>query len=310
MQPNKKFITISNNKTLIEDMLMDLVLMPRIKALEWAKITKQTPNLKIGYPGQHLASLVVGMEGAKTGARGNDIVDGSEVKSCSRVDQLDTCNECSEKVLRIELQCPNCKSLNIKRVDDSKWLFTIRSENDLKVLTQDVNRVILSIADYPQFSTRNFEDLRFQIFEIWTQSPRNKHFVTLMTNYYHKIYLEHKKKNTNKTPAPKNFWTYSYQFYMCNPIKIFNCIVKKANTKPSITIDYYVSPEKDRNSLPSEAMPIDILNKQELAIIAEKTKIDLQELKQKSPLINEELRRLLPLRGTDKISEAKQQYQR
>lgn len=309
MLPKKELITIHNNKELIEKLLTELVLEPRVKALKWSEITKQTPNMKIGYPGQHLASLVLGMEGTKTGARGNDIVDGSEVKSCSRVDQLDTCNDCSEKVLRIENTCPNCGSANIKRMDDSKWLFAIRSENDLKILTQDVDRVVLTLADYPEFEQNNFESLRFQIFEIWTKSPRNQNFVQLMTNYYYKIYLEHKKKNPNKTPAPKNFWPYSYQFYMCNPIKILNCIVKNANKSPEIVIDYYVSPEIDRNTLPSELMPISLLNKEELSIISAKTGISLKEIKQKILFVSEDLREFLPLRDTDKISETKP-YQR
>lgn len=83
MQPNKLLISINNNELLIKKLLYELILEPRLKALEWSKITKQTPNLKVGYPAQHLASLVLGMEGTKTGARGNDIVDGSEVKSCN-----------------------------------------------------------------------------------------------------------------------------------------------------------------------------------------------------------------------------------
>lgn len=303
MLPNKKLITIDNNQELIKELLFDLVLEPRIKALKWSQITKQSPNLKVGYPGQHLASLVVGMVGEKTGARGNDITDGSEVKSCSRIDQLDNCKDCKSKVLRIENSCQNCNSLNINRMDDSKWLFTIRSENDLKVLTQDVDRIILVIADYPAFNERNFEDLRFQFFEIWTKSPRNKHFVTLMTNYYEKIYLEHKKKNSNKTPAPKNFWPYSYQFYMCNPIKILNCIVKNANTKPEINIDYYVSPQTDRNLLASELMPIVLLKQEELKIIASERDVSIEHLKENMPFISEELRLLLTLRDTDKASE-------
>ncbi len=305
MLPKIELITIHNNKELIERLLIELVLQPRIKALEWSEITKQTPNMKIGYPGQHLASLVLGMQGTKTGARGNDIVDGSEVKSCSRVDQLDTCNDCGEKVLRIENACPNCTSTNVKRMDDSKWLFTIRNENDLKVITQDVDRVVLTLADYPEFDKGNFEDLRFQIFEIWTKSERNQNFVKLLTNYYNKIYLGHKNRNANKTPAPKNFWPYSYQFYMCNPIKVLDCLVKNANSNPKISIDYYASPETDRNILPSEPMPISILNKQELTIISEITGIVLKELKERLPFISEDLRLFLPLRDTDKISETK-----
>ncbi len=266
--------------------------------------------MKVGYPGQHLASLVLGMKGSKTGARGHDIVDGSEVKSCSRVDQLDSCKNCGENILRIETICPNCNSLKIKRMNDSKWLFTIRSENDLKVLTEDVKRVVLAIADYPDFENDNFENIRFQVFEIWTNSDRSHHFVALMNNYYHRIYQEHKKKDIAKTPAPKNFWPYSYQFYMCNPIKVFSCVVKNANHSPQINIEHYVEPHIDRTNIASESMPVGILNKEELEVISTITKIDLATIKQKLPFISEELRAFLDLRDTDKISEAKQPYQR
>ncbi|TAD99797.1 MAG: MamI family restriction endonuclease [Bacteroidetes bacterium] len=310
MKPNKKFVTIFDNENQIKQLLLDLVLEPRIKALEWSKITKQTPNMKVGYPGQHLASLVLGMEGAKTGARGNDIVDGSEVKSCSRVDQLDSCKDCNEKILRTETVCPSCKSKNIERMNDSKWLFTIRNENDLKVLTKDVDRIVLALADYPDFDKGNFEDLRFQVFEIWTKSARNKHFITLMTNYYEKIYLSHKIKNPKKTPAPKNFWPYSFQFYMCNPIKILDCIVENANLNPQIIIKNYVSPLADRSKINSENMPIAFLNKEELLLISQKTQIDLDKINTKLPFLSEKQRLSLSLRDTDRISEAKQPYQR
>jgi hypothetical protein len=333
MKPNKNLITILDNEKLIEKLLLDLVLEPRLKALEWSKITKQTPNMKIGYPGQHLASLVLGMEGAKTGARGNDIIDGSEVKSCSRVDQLDTCNDCGEKVLRIEDSCSNCNSVNIKRMEDSKWLFTIRSENDLKVLVEDVDRVVLSIADYPYFSSGNYDDLRFQIFEIWTKSPRNAHFKTLMDNYYYKIYLAHKASNPAKTPAPKNFWPFSYQFYMCNPIKVLSCIVTDANTNPKVDIEHFVKPSTDRATLKSELMPINLLSKDEFGLITQlpkkiltslivsgnvddlmeellKTKPNVKQIEKMIPFLSEEARSILSLRDTDKISEAKTPYQR
>lgn len=334
MLPKIKYITISDNESKIIQMLNDLILQPRIKALEWSKITKQTPNMKIGYPGQHLASLALGMEGVKTGARGNDIIDGSEVKSCSRVDQLDTCKDCGGKVLRIEENCPNCNSSEIKRMDDSKWLFTIRNENDLNVLLNEVDRIVLTIADYPTFEHGNFEDIRFQIFEIWTKSSRCVHFRTLMNNYYNKIYLEHIRKNPNKVPAPKNFWPYSFQFYMCNPVKIFSCTVKNANTKPIITIDHFIDPVHDRSFLVSENMPSDLLNIDEFKIIGalpsrivrpqcssaveydnfiaelEKVKPNLKNLKSILPFVNEDIRKSFELRDTDKISESKQPYHR
>lgn len=134
MQPNKKFVTINDNIGKIKALLHELVLQPRLNAIKWSLITKQTPNIKIGYPGQHLASLITGMEGERTGARGNDLIDGSEVKSCSRIDQLDVCGECKSPVARLEEICSNCGSKNIDRKNDSKWLFSVRSEDELDFL--------------------------------------------------------------------------------------------------------------------------------------------------------------------------------
>jgi hypothetical protein len=331
MQPNLKFITIHDNEMHIKRLISDLILTPRIKALEWSSITKQTPNMKVGYPGQHLASLIVGMEGARTGARGHDIIDGSEVKACSRVDQLDNCANCSEKVLRIEPFCSTCGSSNIRRMGDSKWLFTIRSERDLEVLTNEVERVILTIADYPNFDEQDFETLRFQVFEIWTKSPRCARFKEIMTNYFEKIYAGHKAKDSNKTPAPKNFWPYSYQFYLCNPIRVFSCIVENANSVPNILIEYFMPPQQNRAFMRSELMPSELLNKEEWQFLVqnvpselwnlgteinefiEKSKLKNLKIKELSalvPFISEEIRAYLPLRDTDKISVSKSPYLR
>lgn len=330
-----EYITITDNKTKIKSLLYDLVLTPRIKALEWSNITKQTPNVKIGYPGQHLASLITGIEGARTGARGDDLKDGSEVKSCSRIDQLDTCNACDGKVLRLEPNCSKCGSDDIKRMNDSKWLFAVKSEAELKLLTETVDRILLTIGDYPSFDEGDFSTLRFQAFEIWNNSDRHISFRAIMSNYFYKIFLEHIKRSPNKTPAPKNFWPYSYQFYLCNPVKVFSCIVKNANTKPSIHIDHYVEPDFNRNKLLAEKMPTDLLDADELLTILRKVspeklstqitkgyrcsdlatifrghKIDKDALQKMLPFIDEETRMCLPLRDTDKISEAKTAYTR
>ncbi|PIV70162.1 MAG: hypothetical protein COS08_01675 [Euryarchaeota archaeon CG01_land_8_20_14_3_00_38_12] len=71
-------------KTQIVEFIEELIIEPRKNCAKWSRITDQTATLRIGYPGQHLASLTTGVKGEKTGARGNDLSDGSEVKSCSR----------------------------------------------------------------------------------------------------------------------------------------------------------------------------------------------------------------------------------
>ncbi|KQN34423.1 hypothetical protein ASE92_12555 [Pedobacter sp. Leaf41] len=336
MKPNPKLITIDDNKAKISILLKELVLDPRLKALGWSNVTKQTPNMKVGYPGQHLASLITGIEGSRTGARGDDLRDGTEVKSCSRVDQLDTCKACKEKVLRVEKVCSVCGSEDIRRMDDSKWLFSIRSEDELALLTKTVDRIFLTIADYPRFSSGNYDTIRFQAFEIWNSDPRHKHFASLMTNYYLKMFLEHKKLSANKTPAPKNFWPYSYQFFLCNPVKVFECVVTDANTKPIIDITHYIEPHVDRSDIASEMMPTSILNPEELysvilsnspddintqliegfdydglvTLMNSGQSKDIREIKKALPYIDESTRTCLSLRDTDKISVAKTPYLR
>lgn len=332
MQPNKRLITIDDNESKIKELLLELVLLPRINAIKWSKITRQTPSIKIGYPGQHLASLISGMVGEGTGARGNDLVDGSEVKSCSRIDQLDQCGDCKQPVTRFESQCPQCNSTNISRKNDSKWLFSVRNENELKTLTQNVKRILLLIGDYPHFEENDYETIRFQAFEIWTESGRNKRFSEILNNYYYKIYLAHKKQNQNANPAPKNFWPYSYQFYLCNPINVFSCIVRNANDKPEINIEYCANPGEDRLTLLSPIMPLSVVSDDELMDVMRSAKDEElkkvlmhdAKLNSKDKLINgsiadirvsvagldEVLRKYLPLRDTDKISTAKEVYSR
>ena len=75
---------IENNIELIKEFLDDVIVTPRNTLHKWAAITNQTPAVKLGYIGQHLASLITGVKGTGSGARGDDLSDGSEVKSCNK----------------------------------------------------------------------------------------------------------------------------------------------------------------------------------------------------------------------------------
>lgn len=332
---NKSFIKILNTKPLIEKLIYEMILEPRIKAINWSKITNQTPNIKVGYPGQHLASLITGVKGMRTGARGDDLEDGTEVKSCSRIDQVDTCKSCGQKVARREKECAFCGSLEIDRKEDSKWLFSIKSKEELELLTNKVNRIFLTLADYPNFKLGDFDTIQIQAFELWNNSIRHGRFREIMSNYYSKIFLEHIKINPIKTPAPKNFWPYSYQFYLCNPIKVFSCTITNANTVPELKVNHYIDPDSDRVNIPSEPMPTSLLTIDELFTVIHNAPSDLVsdslqepytlsdfrraaatsmpnsgDLAAMLPFINEDLRYYLPLRNTDKISVSKEKYAR
>jgi hypothetical protein len=177
------------------------------------------------------------------------------------------------------------------------------------------------LADYPYFDKNDFDVIRFQVFEIWTNSKRCVSFKKIMHDYYQNVYLSHKKKNAEKTPAPQNFWPYSFQFYKSNPIKTFSCLVKNANSAPTVKIEYYVRPSIDRNSLSSELMPSVILNKKEFIYLIKhsseklikenlanpkeydefiglinKNALPMNKIESYMPFINEEMREFLKIR--------------
>jgi hypothetical protein len=155
-----------------------------------------------------------------------------------------------------------------------------------------------------------------------------------MTNYYRKIFLEHKRKDPNKNPAPKNFWPYNYQFFLCNPVLVFSAIVEDANTAPVLTITHYIEPTEDRDNHPSIGMPVNILYPEELLhlittaprdkiesnlndgsfddlrYILSRPKVDFDRVARILPSINEDLRSYLALRDTDRAATARSPYRR
>ena len=263
MKPNKRHITIQNNLSQVEEFINEIIIQPKHALTRWAKVTNQTPAAKIGYIGQHLASLITGVRGTGSGARGDDLADGSEVKSCNKIDQVDKCKKCGARVLRMENECSSCGSTDIIRKDDSKWLFTVRDEHELKQYLE-MERVVLLLMDYPNFSDADYKDIRITAFEIYPQEPRMSVFCKLIENHYYNIYIP--KLKEGKKTNPMNLHPWSFQFYKCNPIKTFECIIKDIDTNPIVVIDSenYVSPSKERGDKMSPLpMPSSLLKAKE-----------------------------------------------
>ena len=242
------------------------------------------------------------------------MADGSEVKSCNKIDQADKCNVCHHRVMRYENTCPNCGSDNIERKDDSKWLFSVRSEEELKQYLT-MNRVVLLLMDYPKFEENDFSDIRISVFEIYPNDKRMKVFGQLLTNHYNNIYLP--KLRANEKTNPMNLHPFGFQFYKCNPIKTFECIIKDIETSPAILITHYIDPSVERGiQMPSLDMPTGLLKPKEWKTMLDhadfdkqirpllKISVSLEELKampindkrQALPVIDEKLRELIPLR--------------
>jgi hypothetical protein len=276
--------TIEDNENKIVEFLHESLISHRMFYRKWSEITNQTATVKSGYLSQHLASLITGVKGSYTGARGDDLLDGTEVKACTRIDQLDTCGnpECRSPVTRYMLLCPVCQTDKILRKNDSKWLFSPRSLEDVGILTSIVPRILLILFDYPLFAQQNFEVIDIKAYEIYPSDPRQIRFKEIIENYYNNIYLVNKQLKPNKTPAPKNFWPESYQFYLCNPIQTLHARTENNEVK----ILAYVPPNENREFIEPVAMPVRLLKPYEMSLVnlAGKEYLDSKE------------RLLLPLR--------------
>ena len=329
MRPDTSKITISDNLEQIRQFIEEIIVAPKRSLRKWATITNQTPAAKIGYIGQHLASLITGIPGTGSGARGDDLADGSEVKSCNKIDQADKCMNCGARVMRFEEKCSECGSSKIVRKDDSKWLFSIRDEHELnQYLTMD--RIVLILMDYPDFKQHNYKDIRITSYEIYPKEERMKVFGELICNHYQNIYLP--KLHNNLKTNPMNLHPGLIQFYKCNPIRTFSCVIKDIDTNPIIEIDKdaYIAPSVERNStFDSILMPSSLLQpkewdilfktanyKKEILPLLTKTvskkqlrTVPFRQLSSYLPFLDEKLRNYIPLR--DIVSKQQQNhYQR
>jgi hypothetical protein len=208
------------SEKLIKDLYIDL----RKKVNKWSEITKQTPQARMGYVGQHLASIVTGFPGGKSGARGYDmIIDDSdrqniksaEIKTCYRVDQLGKCNECNSVVSSLEKECSFCGSKNIKRNDDSKWLITMKREEDLELTFEPIYYYFVLF----EFEEINNPDNSNIIASIWRVKTNEPGFFLCMLDYYYNI------RANSESKAPFNMWPHMLKFHLTKPVKIYESVI-------------------------------------------------------------------------------------
>lgn len=204
--------TVSASEQLLRDLYIDL----RAKVHAWANITKQTAQARMGYIGQHLTSVVTGHPGGRSGARGRDLVlpndEYGEIKTCYRVDQLGVCNNCGAKVASIEERCPRCDSNDITRHDDSKWLITIRNDDEFAGILEP-KYYYLVLFDFADENRQTIEAA------IWEVDPKVPGFALAMLDYYWTI------KANSASRAPFNLWPAMLKFYLTRPTLIYRALI-------------------------------------------------------------------------------------
>lgn len=215
-QKSKNKYSLGNIES-AEQLICDLYIDLRKKVRLWSEITFQTPQARMGYIGQHLTSVVTGYRGGMSGARGYDlIIDENnelygEIKTCYRVDQLGQCADCLANVSSVQEKCLVCGSDKIIRKDDSKWLLTIKSDEDF-INMLEPKYYYLVLFEFEDVS--NYKNDNINLF-IWRIDPKYKGFAYCVIDYYYNI------RAKSKSAAPFNLWPYSLKFYLMKPTLIY-----------------------------------------------------------------------------------------
>lgn len=82
-------LTVEERKLLAIQLLEEQVVGQREKLNHWSTITAQSSQIDTGYIAQHLVSLQTQIAGQGMRGKGDDLCDGSEVKSANFLDSLD-----------------------------------------------------------------------------------------------------------------------------------------------------------------------------------------------------------------------------
>lgn len=82
-------LSVDERKALAIQLLEEQVSQQRIKLNHWSTITAQSSQIDTGYIAQHLVSLQTQIAGQGMRGKGDDLCDGSEVKSANFLDSLD-----------------------------------------------------------------------------------------------------------------------------------------------------------------------------------------------------------------------------
>lgn len=211
-------------------LLTELYVDLRRRVRDWSAVTRQTPQARMGYVGQHLASVVTGFPGGRSGARGHDLeLPGgmwAEIKTCYRVDQLGSCGACGAAVSSIEDQCSECGGTEIIRKDDSKWLITVRNDAEMAAAFSPafyyfvLFDFVAGAADEPvEEGSEAAEIVTVEtptiMSRIWRVDPRRPGFAMCIVDYYVNI------RANSSSKAPFNLWPFSLKFQLMRPELIY-----------------------------------------------------------------------------------------
>ena len=161
-------------KELATQLLEEQVSEQREKLNHWSAITAQSSQIDTGYIAQHLVSLQTQIAGQGMRGKGDDLCDGSEVKSANFLDSLDKKGATAPRwnftavtrqimerfleypavyLLSMDLNPQDCFRTRIWKVDVTKH-----------TILRERYKEWMNVLGYPKFASEKEESVNFQLF--------------------------------------------------------------------------------------------------------------------------------------------------
>ncbi len=85
-----KGLNVEQRETIAKKFIEEVILKQWVELQQWHNLTMQTSQIDFGYLSQHLVTILSGIPGKGQRGKGDDLSDGSEVKSASCLSAMDT----------------------------------------------------------------------------------------------------------------------------------------------------------------------------------------------------------------------------
>ena len=158
----------------IKKLLIEQVIEQREKLHYFRDLTFQPAQIDTGYIAQHLVSLVTRIPGGGFRGKGDDLEDGSEVKSANFLDSMDargavaprwnfTCNDIDQ--MEGFLKYPAIYVVSMDKNSDDNYRFRVWKLDPAKhTILTDRYKEWMEVLGYPKLSADDRKAVNFQLF--------------------------------------------------------------------------------------------------------------------------------------------------
>lgn len=176
-------LSIEERKELATQLLEEQVSEQREKLNHWSAITAQSSQIDTGYIAQHLVSLQTQIAGQGMRGKGDDLCDGSEVKSANFLDSLDkkgataprwNFTAVTRQIMERFLEYPAVYLLSMDLNSQGNFRTRIWKVDVTKhTILRERYTEWMNVLGYPKFDSEKEESVNFQLFPPHIRTDEN-----------------------------------------------------------------------------------------------------------------------------------------